>query len=216
MHSVKRHFAILLASAFFSGALFAATPDELIQPIQKKWAEIKYEAPEKQQAELYQTLAQESRKIVESNPGMAEPLIWEGIVISSEAGARGGLGALSLAKDARQRLDDALKINDKALGGSAYTSLATLYAKVPGWPIGFGDKDKAEEYFKKSIAINPDGIDPNFFYGEYLIDRDRLVEARQHLEKALKAPPRPGRELADSGRRKEIQVLLEKLNKDAK
>ncbi len=216
MHSVKRHIAILLASTFFSGALFAAAPDELIQPIQKKWAEIKYEAPEKQQAELYQTLAQESRKIVESNPGMAEPLIWEGIVISSEAGARGGLGALSLAKDARQRLDDALKINDKALGGSAYTSLATLYAKVPGWPIGFGDKDKAEEYFKKSIAINPDGIDPNFFYGEYLIDRDRLVEARQHLEKALKAPARPGRELADSGRRKEIQALLEKLNKDAK
>ena len=42
------------------------------------------------------------------------------------------------------------------------------------------------------------------------------VEARQHLEKALKAPARPGRELADSGRRKEIQALLEKLNKDAK
>ena len=220
MNSALRYaapnLAALLATLLFSSTLLAATPDEIIQPIQKKWAEIKYETPEKQQAELYQALSQQSRKIVESHPGMAEPLIWEGIVISSEAGARGGLGALSLAKEARQRLDDALKINDKALGGSAYTSLATLYAKVPGWPIGFGDKDKAEEYFKKSIAINPDGIDPNFFYGEYLIDRDRLVEARQHLETALKAPPRPGRELADAGRRKEIQARLDKLNKDAK
>jgi tetratricopeptide (TPR) repeat protein len=108
---------------------------------------------------------------------MPEPLIWEGIVLSSEAGAKGGLGALSLAKEARQRLDEALKLNDKALNGSAYTSLATLYAKVPGWPVGFGDKERAEEYFKKALAINPDGIDPNFFYGEYLADRSRPAEA---------------------------------------
>ena len=200
----------------FGNAVLAATPDEIIQPIQKRWAEIKYQIPEKQQAEQYQALAQESRKLVEANPGIAEILIWDGIVISSEAGARSGLGALSLAKDARQRLDDALKLNDKALAGSAYTSLATLYAKVPGWPIGFGDKDKAEAYFKKSLAINPDGIDPHFFYGEYLLDRGRHAEAREHLENALKAPARSGRELADNGRRKEVQALLEKLNKEAR
>ena len=200
----------------FGNAVLAATPDEIIQPIQKRWAEIKYQIPEKQQAEQYQALAQESRKLVEANPGVAEILIWDGIVISSEAGARSGLGALSLAKDARQRLDDALKLNDKALAGSAYTSLATLYAKVPGWPIGFGDKDKAEAYFKKSLSINPDGIDPHFFYGEYLLDRGRHAEAREHLENALKAPARSGRELADNGRRKEVQALLEKLNKETK
>jgi len=204
-------FAILISSA-----ALAATPEEIVLPVQTQWAEIKYNTPEKQQADLYQTLAQQSRKIVEANPGLAEPLIWEGIVVSSEAGARGGLGALSLCKDAKQRLEDALKIDDKALNGSAYTSLATLYAKVPGWPVGFGDKEKAEEFFKKSLSINPDGIDPNFFYGEYLMDRERYAEARTHLEIALKAAPRPGRELADSGRRKEIAAMLEKLEKEKK
>lgn len=194
----------------------AATPDELIRPIQEQWAEIKYKQPEKQQAEAYNKLAAQAKKVVEANPGVAEALIWEGIVLSSEAGARGGLGALGLAKEAKQRLDEALKLNDKALAGSAYTSLATLYAKVPGWPLGFGDKERAEEYFRKSLAINPNGIDPNFFYGEYLAERERTAEARSHLEAALKAPPRPGRELADSGRRQEIQTLLAKLNKEAK
>jgi Tfp pilus assembly protein PilF len=87
---------------------------------------------------------------------------------------------------------------------------------VPGWPLGFGDKDRAEEFFKKSLAINPAGIDPNFFYGEYLADRDRPAEARSFLDAALKAQPRPGRELADSGRRKEIQTLLASLNKEQK
>ena len=216
MNALQNFVAVTLLACLSVAGAQAATPDDLIQSIQKRWAEIKYQIPEKQQAEQYQALAQESRKLVEANPGVAEILIWDGIVISSEAGARSGLGALSLAKDARQRLDDALKLNDKALAGSAYTSLATLYAKVPGWPIGFGDKDKAEAYFKKSLAINPDGIDPHFFYGEYLLDRGRHAEAREHLENALKAPARSGRELADNGRRKEVQALLEKLNKETK
>ena len=85
---------------------------------------------------------------------------------------------------------------------------------MPGWPIGFGDKTKAEEYFKKALSINPSGIDPNFFYAEFLIDRDRSAEAKPLLEAALKAAPRPGRELADSGRRQEIQSVLDKLAKD--
>ena len=96
----------------FGNAVLAATPDEIIQPIQKRWAEIKYQIPEKQQAEQYQALAQESRKLVEANPGVAEILIWDGIVISSEAGARSGLGALSLAKDASQLLDFTVVTSD--------------------------------------------------------------------------------------------------------
>ena len=216
MRTFVKTAASILLGALLSSTVHAATSEEIVRPIQDQWAEIKYRTPEKQQAEQYEALVQKSRQIVESHPGVAEALIWEGIVISSEAGARGGLGALSLAKEAKLRFEEALKINDKALAGSAYTSLATLLAKVPGWPIGFGDKARAEEYFKKSLAINPDGIDPNFFYGEYLSERDRFQEARQYLEKALKAAPRPGRELADNGRRQEIKALLARLDKEAK
>ncbi len=215
MRSLTKTFSSLVLALLLSSPLLAATLDEVIRPVQDQWAEIKYRVPEKQQADRYEQLAQKSRQLVDANPGVAEVLVWDGIVLSSEAGARGGLGALSLAKDAKQRFEEALRINDKALQGSAYTSLATLYAKVPGWPIGFGDKGKAETYFRKSLAINPDGIDPNFFYAEYLAERDRNAEARQLLEKALKAAPRPGRELADKGRREEIRALLERLNKEA-
>jgi len=214
MKSLQVFLALCLGIA--SACVQASTPDKLIRPIQDRWAEIKYHELEGRQADLYRALAQQARQLAEANPNMPEVLIWEGIVLSSEAGARGGLGALSLVKEARDRLDAALKLDDKALNGSAWTSLATLYAKVPGWPIGFGDKERAEECFRKSLAINPAGIDPNFFYGEYLAERGRTQEARAHLDAALKAPARPGRELADSGRRKEILALMEKIGKDAK
>lgn len=193
----------------------AASPEDTVRSIQDRWAEIKYRVPDKEQADQFHALALEARKLAESNPNAPEPLVWEGIVLSTEAGAKGGIGALSLAREARKRLEESLKLNDKALNGSAYTSLATLYAQVPGWPVGFGDKERAEKYFKASLAINPDGIDANYFYGEYLASRDRLKEARAHLELALKAPPRPGRELADGGRRQEIQALLKKIDSEA-
>jgi tetratricopeptide (TPR) repeat protein len=206
-------FPLILALA---GQAFASTPEELIRPIQDQWAEIKYRQPEKQQPDLYHALAKKAHQLAEANPNMAEAFIWEGIVVSSEAGARGGLGALSLAKEAKRLLEESVKLDEKALSGSAYTSLATLYAKVPGWPIGFGDKKRAEELFRKSLSINPTGIDPNYFYAEYLIDQDRHGEAKRYLDAALKAPARPGRELADLGRRQEIQSLLNKLAKETK
>lgn len=193
-----------------------SAPDEIVLPIQRQWAEIKYRQPEKEQARLYRDLAEQARQLSESHPNLAAALVWEGIVLSSEAGARGGLGALSLAKEARQLLEESLKLNETALNGSAYTSLATLYAKVPGWPLGFGDKERAEALFRKSLAINPDGIDPNFFYGEYLIDAGRVPEGRQFLQKALTAPARPGRELADAGRREEVQALLDRIATEGK
>lgn len=216
-HLTTRLKTVFLAACLGVTALAHAAPgEELIRPIQDRWAEIKYRQPEKLQADLYHELAVQARQLSQAQPNLAPALIWEAIVVSSEAGARGGLGALSLAKEAKKLLEESLKLDEKALNGSAYTSLATLYVKVPRWPIGFGDKDKAEELFRKSLAINPTGIDPNFFYGEYLIDEDRVTEGRRYLEKALAAPARPGRELADQGRRQEIQALLNKTARDAK
>lgn len=214
---MSRLKSLLLALAIsFATLLHAAPGEELIRPIQDRWAEIKYKAPEKQQADLYRDLAVQAKQLSANHPNLAAALIWEAIVVSSEAGARGGLGALSLAKEARALLEESLKLDEKSLNGSAYTSLATLYAKVPRWPLGFGDKEKAEAYFRKSLLINPDGIDPNFFYGEYLIEQNKVADGRRYLEKALVAPTRPGRELADQGRRQEIRALLAKTAGEAR
>lgn len=214
---MSRLKSLLFAVGLGCATLIHAAPgDELIRPIQDRWAEIKYRQPEDRQADLYRDLAAQAKQLSRNNPNLAAALIWEAIVVSSEAGVRGGLGGLSLAKEARALLEESLKLDEKSLNGSAYTSLATLYAKVPRWPLGFGDKEKAEALFKKSLAVNPDGIDPNFFYGEYLIAQDRVAEGRRHLEKALAAPPRPGRELADQGRRQEIRALLAKTAGEAR
>ena len=119
---------------------------------------------------------------------------------------------MSLAKEARDALMAAEAIDPTVLQGSVYTSLGTLYYKVPGGIIGFGDKNVAREYLEKAIQANPDGIDPNYFYGEFLLEQEDYAGAQRALLKARNAPTRPSRTLADKGRQREIAALLDQVN----
>jgi tetratricopeptide (TPR) repeat protein len=211
-HALKVLFALFLLATSLSGI---AGVDEDVSRLQREWEEVKYRTPKDAQESRYEALAKTAAQVRASYPDRAEPAIWYGIVVASYAGAKGGLGALSLAKDAKAALERALEIDRKALDGSAYTTLGSLYYQVPSWPIGFGDDKKAAEMLQSALAINPDGIDPNYFMGDFLFRKGDYEGARKALEKARNAPPRPNRPLADEGRRKEIDDLLAKLKDKA-
>ena len=192
---------------FLSFTVLAGVEED-VRTLQRQWEEIKYGRPAAEQEKAFEALTRSADAVRAKYAGRAEPQIWYGIIAASYAGARGGLGALGVVKEAKKALETALEIDAKALEGSAYTSLGSLYYQVPGWPIGFGDDDKARELLQKALALNPDGIDPNYFLGDFLYRKGEHEAARRALEKALKAPPRPDRPLADAGRRKEIESLL--------
>lgn len=174
--------------------------------LQTRWAEIKYQLPEGQQEKAFSTLVSEAEKMRVNHPQEASYLIWEGIIRSTYAGAKGGLGALDQVKQAKQLFEQAIALAPDAMAGSAYTSLGSLYHQVPGWPLGFGDDKKAKTMLLKGLSYNPEGIDANYFYGDFLLNQKQYQQALQVFEKALLAPPRGGRELADEGRKKEIEA----------
>lgn len=180
--------------------------------LQQKWAEANYQMQnEKQKTQAFESLLVTADKAIEAEPKAADLLIWRGIIKSTYAGVKGGLGALSLVKSSRADLERALDIEPTALDGSAYTSLGTLYFKVPGWPISFGDDDEAEKLLKTALTLNPEGIDPNFFYAQFLMDQGDYNDAKLHLLTAANAKPRVGREVADYGRKIEINNLLKEV-----
>jgi tetratricopeptide (TPR) repeat protein len=210
MQTFARWLLPLLLAAASASAARADAVDDAVHAVQHRWEQVTYEAPQAARQQLLEELAADAQKLSTRYPDRAEPLVWEGIVVSSLAGEKGGLGALGLAKRARACYEKAIGIDDRALDGSAYNSLGVLYYRVPGWPIGFGDRKKADELIRKALAINPDGIDPNYFYGDFLLSAGRPAEALPYLQRALVAPPRPGREIADKGRRAEAAALQEK------
>jgi tetratricopeptide (TPR) repeat protein len=209
----RKTIATVLLIAGLSGTALAvpANLDEAIVDIAHRWAKVSYQVPEAEREAAFNGVINEAKQVAQAFPGKAEPLVWQAIVLSSAAKAQGGLGALSKVKEARDLLLTAEKINPTALDGSVYNSLGSLYAKVPGWPVAFGDKKKAREYLEKALAINPNGIDPNYFYADLLADQGEYAKAAEHLKRALAAPPRPHREDADAGRRQDVQHLLDSI-----
>ena len=216
--AMKRPLALittlLLLASIAAVADDTAFDDQLLQ-IQHRWAEANYNTTGKAQKKAFEALLDDARAFAQSNPERAEALVWQGIVASTYAGVKGPFGAMSLANEARDALIAAEKLDASVLDGSVYTSLGTLYYKVPGGFIGFGDKELAREYLEKAVSANPDGIDPNYFYAEFLYEQEEYSAARDALLKAQNAPARASRPLADQGRRKEISALLRQIEDEA-
>ncbi|EAW31780.1 TPR repeats containing protein [marine gamma proteobacterium HTCC2143] len=212
MKTLVKITGILTVALFtLTSGLANAGNDDSISTLQKRWAEVNYQLEGKEQITAFEQLIDKADSLVSQQPKNAPLLIWSGIIKSTYAGAKGGLGALKYAKAARTDLEKAQDIDPQALSGSAYTSLGTLYFNVPGWPIGFGDDKKAKKLLRKALTVNPHGIDPNYFFAQFLEDQGDLQEAYRYYEKALQAAPRPSRPVADKGRRDEIRSAMLKL-----
>jgi len=204
--------AIALLLALFGSSVTAAdTMQDGVKAIRSGWEHIAYEVKGgSTQTKQLDRLEKDAAALVARYPGKAEPLLWQGIVVSEQANRANMLHQLGLAKDAYAILKQAYAIDPKAGNGGVAMSLAVLYYKVPGWPLGFGNDKKAAKLLKEALALDPDGLDANYFYGDYLLDQGDKAGARKYLRKALSAPHDASRPIWDAGRRREAQALLSK------
>lgn len=205
--------AALLLSSGPALAASAASMQSELHGIAQQWAHITYQLKDDDaKEEQMRSLADVTDKVVAEFPDRAEPLIWAGIVASSEARYAGAFSALHFAKQSRDLLEKAGRIDFRALDGGVPTSLGALYYMVPGFPIGFGDNDKARRYLEQAVEMSPNGLDSNMLYGDFLYHEGEYNKAAEALKRGLTAPVNPDRPVWDAGRRAEIQALLKKVN----
>jgi tetratricopeptide (TPR) repeat protein len=182
------------------------------------WEHVKFEVDnaDEQEKEMA-ALAERAGKIVQQYPNQPDPTIWLGILISEQASMANENGspvkALRLAMRARDILVEAEKADPVALDAGAPTSLGVLYYRVPGFPLGFGDKTKARHLLQEATTNAPNGLDANYFYGDFLFQQKEYPEAAKVLKHALALPAHPDRPIWDRSRRLVIQDLLAKLPK---
>lgn len=209
---MKLHLVLAAAIAVALPSLAAAGMPEEVKAINDNWAHVSYQMNgSSHQTVALDRLGQQAQQVVARYPGQAEPLLWQGIVVSEQANRANFFHKLGLATRARDILARAYAINPRAGNGGAAMSLGVLYYKVPGSPIGFGDKTRARQLLQQALALDPNGLDANYFWGDFLYDQGDSAGARAALQKALRAPHDPSRPVWDAGRRGEVQALLAKL-----
>jgi len=209
-------FCLLSIKAFATQSDLGNNIETSAATLQQQWTTVNYALQGDEQLLEFEKLIKMVNLMKKEHPDNALAWLWSGIVNSSFAGAKGGLGSLSLAKKAKVDFEKSLQLDDQLLQGAAYTSLGVLYHKVPGWPIGFGDDEMAKEMLKKSLTINSKGIDNNYFYGEYLYDEREYKQAKIYLLAAQNAPLREEWQQADNFRQQDIEKVLYKVLKQIK
>ena len=202
--------AAALAMASVSTTAAAPPENDPMLEIAQAWDHARYTVNEEDDrgAELHQ-LGDVIDKQIAVHANDPNLLIWRAIILAGEADAIDGPTALPLAWRAKHLLEQAGTLNpDSASACAMHTTLGMLYARVPGFPLAFGDRHLAETHLRRGLAIEPNGIEANFFYGVFLIDERRFRAALPFLHKVLDWHPRPERTVGDAGMGRAAAALL--------
>lgn len=201
----KTTFVVLL---ILSIQCFAEDLTHSVQAIESEWASIYYTLPKNRQGDAYDALLKKATQLADQFPIAADPIFWQALIIATHAEHQDAFTALKAIHKSRDLLLKAIKINPQTANGSAYVTLATLYYMTPSWPIAFGDNEKAEKMFQEALKINPNGIDANYFYGDFLLANNQPKEAQKYFEKAISTPSRGEQLFADSRLKDEVKLAL--------
>ena len=192
--------AMVCSLAAFAGL------EEDVGTLQTEWARIKYQRPAAEQEKAFAELTKTADAVRGKYAGRAEPQIWYGIIAASYAGARGGLGALSLAKDAKRRS------SRRSTSTRRRSTAPPTRAWAPVLP-GAGLADRLRQRRESARASRqgarpqPRRHRPELLPGRFPVPQRRRGRARGTRQGAQGAAT-AGRALADEGRRKEIETLL--------
>ncbi|MDF9435493.1 hypothetical protein [Chromohalobacter israelensis] len=202
---------VALLGAGLGAPAWGESAGDGVYPLMSRWGNVEYTMQGAAQEKAFARLAEDAEALSEAHPDSARVLTAKGVVLASYAKAKGGLGALDLAKRARRALERAIELDPRGDDASAYVTLGALYDRAPGWPVAFGDDDKAETLLRRAVDIRGDGIDTHYFYATYLRDEGRLDEARRHARLAVEGKARDGR-ASDEALRERARQLLKELS----
>jgi tetratricopeptide (TPR) repeat protein len=204
--------AMLYGSAQLSRASNNPAMDAEINRLAEDWAKAKYMTKtDGERKEKMEVVGEEADALLKRYPGRVETMIWDGIITSERASLTWGLTALDLATKARDMLAAAEKQDAVALDAGAPTSLGVLYYRVPGFPLGWGDNDKARRLLQEAVKNAPNGRDAHYFYADFLYERGEYKEAETVLKKALALPAHPERPVWDKYFPQVMEGLLERV-----
>jgi tetratricopeptide (TPR) repeat protein len=100
-----------------------------------------------------------AQQAIDLSPNDSRAYFWKAACIGRWGQTKGILDSLFKAGDMRDLLVTALQKDPQY--AAAYRVMGQLFFAVPGWPVSFGDKDRAVSLFRQSITLSTEDLSEN-------------------------------------------------------
>lgn len=147
------------------------------------WGDIRATTPD-EKLEAYARGRELGKRAVELAPKSHDAHLWYAINTGRWGQTKGVLRSLFLLPTLREELDILFQLNPRSV--RAHSLAGNLALEVPG--LFGGDKEKAEEHFKKGLAVDPKFTVLRVDLARVYIATGRYAEARQELQRVINEP----------------------------
>ncbi len=144
------------------------------------WGDIRATTPEEKLA-AYARGRELGKRAVELAPRNHDAHLWYAINTGRWGQTKGVLRSLFLLPTLREEIEILLQLDPRSV--RAHSLAGNVYTEVPG--LFGGDKEKAEEHFKKGLAIDPKFTVLRIDLARLYITTDRYAEARRELQRVI-------------------------------
>src|SRR5437016_13473766 len=144
------------------------------------WGDIRATTPEEKLA-AYARGRELGKRAVELAPRNHDAHPWYAINTGRWGQTKGVLRSLFLLPTLREEIEILLQLDPRSV--RAHSLAGNVYTEVPG--LFGGDKDKAEEHFKKGLAIDPKFTVLRIDLARLYLVTGRYAEARGELQQAI-------------------------------
>lgn len=152
-----------------------------------EYANAEVETDKSKRIELYNGCIATADRALAINADEVGALYWKAVAMGKLGEEGSIINALRMTRPMEQLFMRVIALDEKFDNAGAHKALGRMYYKLPGFPISFGNKEKALFHLKRAHTLFPNDIITRAFYAEVLLDMGRVQEARKHAEFILGA-----------------------------
>lgn len=144
-------------------------------------------SPKEEKNQYFAKGKEYAETLIREQPAWADGHYWLGLNLcglAEAAGAKRGLKMVPLIIEAMER---ALKVDPVYDQAGPHRVLGRIYYECPAWPLSVGDLHRSLRHLSEAAAIAPENSTNHLFLAETLLKLGKKADAREELERVLKA-----------------------------
>ncbi len=144
-------------------------------------------SPKKDKRQYFEKGRGYGETLAREQPAWAEGHYWVALNLCGLAEMSGARRGLGMVPQIVELLEQSLRVNPAYDQAGSHRVLGRIYYEAPSWPLSLGSIHKSQEHLSAAVDIAPHNSTNHLFLAETLLKLKKKAEAREELDRVLRA-----------------------------